>query len=82
MKQDSNFYTQQTNDATYFQAYDQLLLDLASKMLKRKICLISLLPEDKDKKFEPPKPTSSRPYYFLLGCNKASLYNFYVGIGY
>ena len=66
MKQDSNFYTQQTNDATYFQAYDQLLLDLASKMLKRKIGLISLLPEDKDKKFEPPKPTSSRPHCVLL----------------
>ena len=40
MKQDSNFYTQQTNNATDFQAHDQLLLDLASKMLKRKICLI------------------------------------------
>ena len=81
MKQDSNFYTQQTNNATDFQAHDQLLLGLASKMLKRKNCLISLLPEDKDEKFEPPKPISSKPYY-LLGCNKVSFYNFYVSIGY
>lgn len=79
--QDSNFYTQQTNNATDFQAHDQLLLDLASMMLKRKICLISLLPKDRDEKFEPPKPTSSRPYYLLV-CNEASFYNFYVSIGY
>ena len=79
MKQDSNFYTQQTNYATDFPAHDQLLLGLA--WLKRKICLISLLPEDKDEKFEPPKPISSRPYY-LLGCNTVSNYNFYVIIGY
>jgi hypothetical protein len=48
-------------------------------LLKRKICLISLFPEDKDETFEPPMPTSSRPYY-LLGCNKVSQYNFYVSI--
>ena len=72
-------FKQQTNNATDFQAHDQLLLGLA--WLKRKICLISLLPEGKDEKFEPPKPISSRPYY-LLDCNKVSFYNFYVSIGY
>lgn len=78
MKQETIFYMQQT-DSSVFQAHERLLLDLASKLLKRKICLISLFPEDKDETFEPPMPTSSRPYY-LLGCNKAGYDNFYVSI--
>ena len=79
MKKDPNFYIQQANNSSVFQAHERLLLDLASKLLKRKICLISLFPEDKDETFEPPMPTSSRPYY-LLGCNKAHANNFYVSI--
>ena len=79
MKQDPDFYMQQTNNSSVFQAHERLLLDLASKLLKRKICLISLFPEDKDETFEPPMPTSSRPYY-LLGCNKAIYDNFYVSV--
>ena len=79
MKQETNFYIHQTTNPSVFQAHERLLLDLASKLLKRKICLISLFPEDKDEIFEPPMPTSSRPYY-LLGCNKAFFYNFYVSI--
>ena len=78
MKQDLIFYKCQTNSSD-FQAFERLLLYLASKLLKRKICLISLFPEDKDETFEPPMPTSSRPYY-LLGCNKACYSNFYVSI--
>ena len=79
MKQETNYYKQQTCHPSDFQAHERLLLDLASKLLKRKICLISLFPEDKDETFEPPMPTSSRPYY-LLGCNKAGYNNFYVSI--
>ena len=79
MIQHPDFYMQQTNDSSVFRAHERLLLDLASKLLKRKICFISLFPEDKDETFEPPMPTSSRPYY-LLGCNKAFLDNFYVSI--
>ena len=79
MKQDPAFYMQQTNNSSVFQAHERLLLDLASKLLQRKICLISLFPEDKDEIFEPPMPTSSRTYY-LLGCNKALDFNFYVSI--
>ena len=45
----------------------------------KKICLISMFPESKDETFEPPMPTSSRPYY-LLGCNKTNSCNFYVSI--
>ena len=79
MKQETNYYKQLTCHPSDFQAHERLLLDLASKLLKRKICLISLFPEDKDETFEPPMPTSSRPYY-LLGCNKAFVDNFYVSI--
>merc|ERR1719350_573588 len=79
MKQDPIFYMQQTRDTSVAQAHERLLLYLASNLLKRKICLISLFPEDKDETFEPPMPTSLRPYY-LLGCNKTFSYNFYVSI--
>jgi len=65
MKLDPAFYSEQTIDTSGFQAHEILLLDLASKLLKRKI---SLFPEDKDETFELPIPTSSRPYN-LLGCN-------------
>ena len=58
---------------------ERLLLYLASKLLKRKICLISLFTEDKNEIIEPQMPTPSRPYY-LLGCNKAHQYNFYASI--
>ena len=79
MKQNPIFYMAQTSDPSVFQAHERLLLDLTSNLLKRKICLISLFPEDKDETFEPPIPTSSMPYY-LLGCNKAFHHNFYVSI--
>jgi hypothetical protein len=79
MKQEPIFYMQQTNNPSVFQAHERLLLHLVSKLLKRKICLISLFPEDQDETFEPPMPTSSRPYY-LLGCNKAHANNFYISI--
>ena len=79
MRQDPIFYMQQINKPSVFEAHERLLLNLASKLLKRKICFISLFPEDKDKTFEPASPTSLRPYY-LLGCMKAMSYNFYVSI--
>ena len=79
MKQDPSFYKQQTYDLYVFQAHERLLLNLTSKLLKRKICLISLFQEERDEKFEPPMPTSSRTYY-LLGCNKAHYDNFFVSI--
>ena len=79
MKHDSNFYMHQTNSSSQLQAHERLLLNLASKLLKRKICLISLFPEDKDEIIKPSISTPSKPYY-LLGCNKVNGYNFYVSI--
>ena len=78
MNLDSAFYLEHTHTSSVFHAYERLLLDLASKLLKRKICLISLFPEDKDEVFEPPMLTTRT--YFLLGCNKAYSNNFYVSI--
>jgi hypothetical protein len=75
MKQDSIFYMRQTSKASVFQAHETF----AQKLLKRKIFLISLFPEDKEETFKPPTPNSSRPYY-LLGCNKAHGHNFYVSV--
>ena len=79
MKQNPKYYRRLTNNPTEFQAHERLLLDLASKVLKRKICLISLFPDDKDEMFEPAVLNSSRTYY-LLGCNRALYDNFYVSI--
>ena len=79
MKQNPKYYRHRTNNPTEFQAHERLLLDLASKVLKRKICLISLFPDDKDEMFEPAVLNSSRTYY-LLGCNRALYDNFYVSI--
>ena len=79
MKQDPNFYMKQTNNSSVFQAHERLLLDLASKFLERKICLISLFPKDKEEIIKPPILTPSKPYY-LLGCNKAYHDNFYVSV--
>ena len=73
------YYRHLTNNPTEFQAHERLLLDLASKVLKRKICLISLFSDDKDEMFEPAVLNSSRTYY-LLGCNRALYDNFYVSI--
>ena len=80
MNQDSNFYKQQFHFAHDFSNVERILFDLASKFLRRKICLISLFPEDEDEVFEPPMSTKFRTTYYLLGCNQAMLKNFYVSI--
>ena len=77
IKQDTSFY--RAHNSLDYQAHESLLLHLASQLLKRKICLISLFPEDKDVIIEPPMPTPSKPYY-LFGCNKAMKENFYVSV--
>jgi hypothetical protein len=62
---------------SYLKDHHGMKVHALGTLLKRKICLISLFPEDKDETFEPPMPTSSRPYY-LLGCNKVHFNNFYI----
>ena len=80
MKQDPSYYMHQTSNAKDFAAHERLLLELASKFLKRRVCLVPFFAEDTHvETFEPPQPGSSRTYY-LLGCNKAAADNFFVSI--
>ena len=78
MKQNSNCYKYKTSDVEVFAAHEKLLLELASKFLKRRVCLVPLFAEETHvETFEPLKPGSSWTYY-LLGCNKAHADNFFV----
>ena len=80
MKQDPICYMHKTSTACEFAAHERLLLVLASKFLKRRVCLVPFFEEDTHQEtFEPPKPGSSRTYY-LLGCNKAYDNNFFFSI--
>ena len=80
MKQNTSYSMYKTNDAYEFAAHERLLLELASKFLKRRVCLVPFFAEDTHvETFEPPQPGSSRTYY-LLGCNKAYADNFFVSV--
>ena len=69
-----------TSNTKVFEAHERLLLELASKFLERRVCLVPLFAEDTHvETFEPPEPGSSRTYY-LLGCNKTFTQNFFVSI--
>ena len=80
MKQDPSYYMYNTSNAEDFAAHERLLLELASKFLKRRVCLVPFFVEDTHvETFEPPNPGSSSTYY-LLGCNKAFQDNFFVSV--
>ena len=80
IKQHPKFYRHKATTQAEFEAHERLLLELASKFLKRRVCLVPFFAEDTHvETFEPPKPGSSRTYY-LLGCNKAHDDNFFVSI--
>ena len=80
MKQDPTYYMYKTSNAKDFAAHERLLLELASKFLKRRVCLVPFFAEDTHvETFEPPKAGSSRIYY-LLSCNKLHDHNFFVSI--
>merc|ERR1712008_207615 len=53
MKKDSAFYKHQSRNAQQFQDYEEILLDLSSKYLKRKITLIPFLEGDQAQSFFP-----------------------------
>lgn len=80
MEQNPTYYMFKTSYADEFAAHERLLLELASKFLKRRVCLVPFFAEDTHiETFEPPNPGSSRTYY-LLGCNMAYNDNFFVSI--
>ena len=71
------FYGRFTSCASVFRSYEAILLDLVSRLLKRKLCLVSYLPEERDEIID---PLGSSRIYYLFGCNKAHMGNFYVSI--
>ena len=75
MKKHPTFYTQQSISAQDFDDHEAVLLDLASKYLKRRITLIPFLEGGQEQSF-----CSNDSSYHLLCCNKAHGDNFYISI--
>ena len=86
MKIDPAFYTHQSRNAQEFWNHETVLLDLASKYLKRRITLIPFLEGGQEQTFFPNdfdarnSEASKASSYHLLCCNKAHLHNFYISI--
>ena len=84
MKIDPDFYMQQSGTAQEMEDHEAVLLDLASKYLKRRITLIPFLEGGQEQTFYPNDFRNSEPSkassYHLLCCNKAFQDNFYISI--
>ena len=95
MKIDPTFYTSQSRSKQEFEDHEAVLLDLASKYLKRRITLIPFLEGGQEQSFVPRKSieelftnlfsrnseASEASSYHLLCCNKAhDNNNFYISI--
>ena len=88
MKIDPAFYVDQSQNAQVFEDHEAILLDLASKYLKRRIKLIPFLEGDKEQSF--PRNSKWESFknifsknseaYNLLCCNKALYDNFFISI--
>ena len=74
-----SFYTEVGSCLTVFGGYESILLHLASNLLRRKICIFSISPNDVDEIFEPQILSSNRILY-LFGYRKAYDFNFYVSV--
>ena len=93
MKKDPFFYIYQSGNAQELEDHEAVLLDLASKYLKRRITLIPFLEGGQEQSF-PRKSlwesftslfsrnseASEASSYHLLCCNKAYVHNFYISI--
>ena len=86
MKKDPAFYTDQFKNAKEFEDHEAILLDLASKYLKRRITLIPFLEGGQEQTFFPNdfdarnSEASKASSYYLLCCNKAFDKNFFISI--
>ena len=86
MKKDPFFYIYQSGSAQEFEDHEAVLLDLASKYLKRRITLIPFLEGGQEQSFFPNdfdarnSEASKASSYHLLCCNKAYIKNFYISI--
>ena len=88
MKKYPSFYMQQSRSAQEFEDHEAVLLDLASKYLKRRITLIPFLEGDQAQSVFPNSSefnarnseVSKASSYHLLCCNKAHKRNFFISI--
>ena len=88
MKINPSFYMDQSRNAKEFEDHEAILLDLASKYLKRRITLIPFLEGDQEQTFFPNSSefdarnseASKASSYHLLCCNKAHNRNFFSSI--
>ena len=88
MKIDPAFYMERSRNAQEIKDYEAILLDLASKYLKRRITLIPFLERGQAQSFFPKssefnarntEASKTSPYH-LLCCNKAKSKNFFISI--
>ena len=86
MKKDPLFYKYSSRSAKEYEDHEAVLLDLASKYLKRRITLIPFLEGGQEQSFYPNdfdarnSEASKISSYNLLSCNKAHVQNFYISI--
>ena len=82
MKKDSTFYAFQAINASEVNAHEEILLDLASKHLKRRITLIPFFEEDQEETFQKFNlmQSNNECSYYLLCCRKACIDNFYMSV--
>ena len=84
MKKHPKYYMYQSRTAKEFEDHEAVLLDLASKYLKRRITLIPFLEGGQEQSFTSlfsrNSEASDASSYHLLCCNKAFYKNFYISI--
>ena len=86
MKKHPKYYMYQSRNAKEFEDHEAVLLDLASKHLKRRITLIPFLEGGQEQTFFPNdfddrnSSASKVSSYYLLCCNKAHDDNFFISI--
>ena len=88
MKIDPTSYMDQSRNSQEMEGQEAILLDLASKHLKRRITLIPFLENDQEQTFLPNcnefdarnSEASKVTAHYLLCCNKALQHNFFISI--
>ena len=82
MKKAPTFYVLKAKYASEMIAYEGILLDLATKHLKKRIVLIPFLEGDQEEIFQKynSMQSNSKCSYYLLCCRKACIDNFYMSV--
>ena len=88
IKFDPKFYWIKSKSAEEMEVQEMIILNLASKYLKRRITLIPFLEGNEGDSFFPHKEeylarntaASKAASYYLLGCNTARHHNFFASV--